>query len=150
MFKHKANLTRMNLYNPYVYDNYRLICSGKYIHEPIRYIKKGEECTKKHTVLNDESYLMIMVTLSLNFRILYRRQFGARVSPLHVGVVLPLAQFGALLPSSLPSTYWGHPPVGAATCATRAGRRSMPLRRLRLACLGRGVFWGVGAFSPPP
>ena len=31
MFKHKANLTRMDLYNPYVHDNYRLICSGKYI-----------------------------------------------------------------------------------------------------------------------
>ena len=40
MFKHKANLTRMDLYNPYVYDNYRLICSGKYVHEQIRYIKR--------------------------------------------------------------------------------------------------------------
>ena len=53
MFKHKANLTRMDLYNPYVYDNYRLICSGKYIHEPIRYIKKVKN-VRKIKVLTDE------------------------------------------------------------------------------------------------
>ena len=53
MFKHKANLTRMDLYNPYVYDNHRLICSGKYIHEPIRYIKRVKN-VRKNKVLNDE------------------------------------------------------------------------------------------------
>ena len=53
MFKHKANLTRMDLYNPYVYDNYRLIRSGKYIHEPIRYIQKVKN-VRKIKVLNDE------------------------------------------------------------------------------------------------
>ena len=62
MFKHKANLTRMDLYNPYVYDNHRLICSGKYIHEPIRYIKRVKN-VRTIKVLNDESNLMIMVTL---------------------------------------------------------------------------------------
>ena len=46
---------------------------------------------------------MIMVTLSLNFMILYRRQFGARVSPLACWRCLPLAQFGALFPSFVPS-----------------------------------------------
>ena len=44
-----------------------------------------------------------MVTLSLEFMILYRRQFGARVSPLACWRCLPLAQVGAMLPSFLPS-----------------------------------------------
>ena len=34
--EHKANLKRMDLYNPYVYDNYGIICSGKSVHEPKR------------------------------------------------------------------------------------------------------------------
>ena len=65
MFKLKASLTIMGLYNPDMFDNSRLICSGKYIHEPIRYIKKVKN-VRKIKVLNDEYHLMIMVTLSLN------------------------------------------------------------------------------------
>ena len=50
MFKHKANLTRMDLYNPYVYDNHRLICSGKYIHESIFYTKKLKQVRRIKTI----------------------------------------------------------------------------------------------------
>ena len=42
-----------DLYNPYVYDNYRLLCSGKYVHEPIRYIEKVKNA-RTNKVLNDE------------------------------------------------------------------------------------------------
>ena len=58
----------------------------------------------------------------------------------------PVWGFVSFLPSFLPRT--GVTPVGATTCATRVGRRSMPLRRLRLACLG-GVFGGLGLFPLP-
>ena len=43
MFKHKANLTRMDLYIPYVYDNHRLICNGKYIHESILILRNSNK-----------------------------------------------------------------------------------------------------------
>ena len=46
---------------------------------------------------------MILATLSSNFMVFYRRQFGARVSPLACWRCLPLAQFGALFPSFVPS-----------------------------------------------
>ena len=49
MSKHKARLTRMGLYNPYVYDNHRLIRSGKHIHECIVYTKKIKQVRRIKT-----------------------------------------------------------------------------------------------------
>ena len=94
---------------------------------------------------------MIMVTLSLEFLILYRRQFGARVSPLHVGVVSPVAQFGACFLPSFRVT-----PSGRALL--HGHRHGAGQQQLSSAVLPHGrrlweggcVFWGVGAFSPPP
>ena len=50
MFRYKANLTRMDVYNPYIFDNSRLICSGKYMHESIVYTKKIKKVRRNKTI----------------------------------------------------------------------------------------------------
>ena len=93
-----------------------------------------------------------MVTLSLNFMILYRRQFGARVSPLACWRCLPLAQFGALFPSFLPSSCW------MARCGDRDNHQHSDVHRDNhehadvVFPLGfRGcVFLGGWGFFPSP
>ena len=90
---------------------------------------------------------MIMVTLSLNLMILHRRQFGARVSPLACWRCLPLAQFGALFPSFLPSFRFTPSGLGLLH-GHRHGAGQQQLARALLPHGRRlwegGWVWGVG------
>ena len=87
-----------------------------------------------------------MVTLSLNFMILYCRQFGARVSPLACWRCLPLAQFGALFPSFLPSVSPRVAEDYSTVIGVALGDNSMPALFFHMDDVsGRvGGFWGLG------
>ena len=94
-----------------------------------------------------------MVTLSLDFMILYRRHFGARASPLTCWRCLPLAQFGALFPSFVPSFRFTPSGRGLLHGHRRAAGRQQHARALlphgRRLWDG-GVGFGGWGFFPSP